>query len=192
MKEVYAGAVWEKCVGGCGVELKAGGWQVCKACYRNGVHGRAYDCEPGLSLCRGCGVHVKASVGICRPCKMKENTLPEHVQSRTVPKRENRWARSARCVQQLVSQFQLEPGGRRSSGAWVYYPDGYEADVGSFGGRGVAGAFLMDSFFSFMLMQGLGIIIWAECCCIYGSRPDAFIWLFVRAALLCLARAVGV
>ena len=29
MEEAYAGAVWEKCVGGCGAELKAGGWQVC-------------------------------------------------------------------------------------------------------------------------------------------------------------------
>ena len=149
MEEACAGAAWEKCSGGCGTPLKAGRWGVCKACYRNGVPGRVYDCEPGQSLCRSCGVHVKASVGICRPCGTKESTVPEHVQSRTVPKRENRWGRRAACVQQLVARFQLEPGGRRASGAWVYYPDGYEADVGSFGGKSVSGAFLVDSFFQF-------------------------------------------
>ena len=106
---------------------------------------------------------------------MKENTSPEHVESRIVPKRENRWARSARCVQQLVSQFQLEPGGRRSSGAWVYYPDGYEADVGAFGGRGVAGAFLVDSLFQFYVdartwdyyMGRMLLHLWEQTGCVY-------------------------
>ena len=53
------------------------------------------------------------------------------------------------AVEQLVSRYQLPPGGRRPSGAWVYYPDGYEADVGSFGGKSVTGAFLVDSFYQF-------------------------------------------
>ena len=52
-------------------------------------------------------------------------------------------------VQQLASRYQLPPGGRRPSGAWVYYPDGYETDVASFGGKNVTGAFLVDSFFQF-------------------------------------------
>jgi len=94
-------------------------------------------------------VHVKTSIGICRPCATKENTVLEHVQSLAVDTRNNRWARRAARVQQLVSQFQLEPGGRRASGAWVYYPDGYEAGVSSFGGQHVTGAFLMDSFSQF-------------------------------------------
>jgi hypothetical protein len=149
MEEVSAGAAWEKCSGGCGTELKAGGWGVCNACYRNGVPGRAYECEPGFVLCSGCGVHVKASVGICRPCGQKKNTVPEYVQSPALDKRNKRWARRAVGVQQLVTHFQLETGGRRASGAWVYYPDGYEANPNEFNGKQVEGAFLVDSFSQF-------------------------------------------
>ena len=79
----------------------------------------------------------------------EENTVLEHVAFPAVKNRDNRWARRAVCVQQRVSHLQLESGGRRASGAWVYYPDGYEADVDSFGGKGVTGAFLVDSFFQF-------------------------------------------
>ena len=49
----------------------------------------------------------------------------------------------------MVSHFQLEPGGRRTSGAWVYYPDGYEANPIEFDGKQVEGAFLVDSFSQF-------------------------------------------
>ena len=92
---------------------------------------------------------MKASVGVCKPCAKKEKTVPEHVQSSAAHTRDNRWARRAQRVQQLVSHFQLEPGGRRASGAWVYYPDGYEANPGDFNGKQVEGAFLVDCFSQF-------------------------------------------
>ena len=59
---------WEECMCGCGVWLKAGGWGVCSGCYRKGHKGRTEECSDGFVLCRGCGVHVKASVGACKPC----------------------------------------------------------------------------------------------------------------------------
>ena len=165
MEEACAGTEWEECSGGCGVQLKAGRWGVCDRCYRTGVPARVHACEPGRIPCRGCGVHVKASVGICKPCAKKENTVPAYGQSPPVRKRENRWARSAARVQQLVNSFQLEPGGRRASGAWVYYPDGYEANPIDFYGKQFEGAFLVDSFSQFYADARHGIITWTGCCC---------------------------
>ena len=63
---------WETCMGGCGTLLKAGGWGVCNGCYKSGHKGRTEQCSDGFVLCRGCGVHVKASVGACKPCLKKE------------------------------------------------------------------------------------------------------------------------
>lgn len=55
----------------------------------------------------------------------EEKTVPECVQSPAVKTRDNRWARRAVRVQQRASHLQLESsGGRRASGAWVYYPMG--------------------------------------------------------------------
>ena len=36
--------VWELCMGGGGVWLKAGGWGVCKGCYKTGHVGRSFEC----------------------------------------------------------------------------------------------------------------------------------------------------
>ena len=52
--------------------MRAGGWGVCKGCYKKGYKGRTEECGDGFCLCRGCGVHVKASVGACKPCLKKE------------------------------------------------------------------------------------------------------------------------
>ena len=59
-------------MGGCGALLKGGGWGVCNGCYKSGHKGRTEQCSDGFVLCRGCGVHVKASVGACKPCLKKE------------------------------------------------------------------------------------------------------------------------
>ena len=67
---------WEACMGGCGVWLKGGGWGVCHGCYKKGHKGRTEECGEGFALCRGCGVHVKASVGACKPCLLYTSPSP--------------------------------------------------------------------------------------------------------------------
>ena len=65
---------WEQCAGpGCNAMLRAGKWGVCNCCWKAGRRGRADDDVPGMVLCRGCGVHVKADgPGACKPCLRKE------------------------------------------------------------------------------------------------------------------------
>ena len=165
---------WETCMGGCGALLKAGGWGVCNGCYKSGHKGRTEQCSDGFVLCRGCGVHVKASVGACKPCLKKERQADgnpvdapavgfvlcrggcgAHVKaSRGVckPCAKVEGESSPKDVRSPSPagasgrrQETCARGGRCASGAYVYYPDGYHVPGTAVYGREVEGAFLVDS-----------------------------------------------
>ena len=158
---------WELCMGGCGAWLKAGGWGVCNGCYKRGHAGRAEECEPGFVLCRGCGVHVKASSGACKPCVQKERQascvgeVPVVSGERRAPtppsaclESDDDWHSAATpgAASDLQPAAAAVPvPGVKKFGIKVVMPEG--ADL-----QPVCGAFLIDSF-SYMVDQSKG---WRE------------------------------
>ena len=102
----------------------------CKPCLKKErqADGNPVDAPAvGFVLCRGgCGVHVKASRVVCKPCaKVESEPLARNARGSSPA------GASGRCQEACVR------GGRCASRAYVYYLDGFGVLGGSGGPLGI-------------------------------------------------------